>query len=57
MTTRELGRTGINVSPTVVAIPGASKPHHAEEAAGALNLTLSQDEVERLADLSDSVTG
>jgi len=41
---------------TVVAIPGASKPHHAEEAAGAMNMTLSQDEVARLAELSTAVT-
>jgi aryl-alcohol dehydrogenase-like predicted oxidoreductase len=37
---------------TVVAIPGASKPHHAEEAAGALKVQLSADEVERLSEVS-----
>jgi aryl-alcohol dehydrogenase-like predicted oxidoreductase len=42
---------------TVVAIPGASKPHHAEEAAGAMKVTLSEQETERLADLSTAVTG
>jgi aryl-alcohol dehydrogenase-like predicted oxidoreductase len=40
---------------TVVAIPGASKPHHAEEAAGAMEVALSNEETERLADLSGSV--
>jgi aryl-alcohol dehydrogenase-like predicted oxidoreductase len=42
---------------TVVAIPGASKPHHAEEAAGAMNVALSEQETQRLADLSAAVTG
>jgi aryl-alcohol dehydrogenase-like predicted oxidoreductase len=42
---------------TVVAIPGASKPHHAAEAAGAMQVNLSQDETQRLADISASVTG
>ena len=42
---------------TVVAIPGASKPHHVEEAAGAQRVTLSEDELQRLADLSLIVTG
>ena len=42
---------------TVVAIPGASKPHHAEKAAGALKVDLSRDESARLADLSRGVTG
>jgi aryl-alcohol dehydrogenase-like predicted oxidoreductase len=37
---------------TVVAIPGASKPHHAEEAAAALHVKPSDDEVQRLTDLS-----
>jgi aryl-alcohol dehydrogenase-like predicted oxidoreductase len=41
---------------TVVAIPGASKPHHAEEAAGAMQVNLSRDEIERLADMSASVS-
>ena len=30
---------------TVIAIPGASKPHHAEEAAGAMFVRLTDDEV------------
>lgn len=30
---------------TVVAIPGASQPHHAEEAAGAMRITLSEHEI------------
>jgi len=33
---------------TVLAIPGASKPGHAREAAGALRLTLAGDEIARL---------
>jgi aryl-alcohol dehydrogenase-like predicted oxidoreductase len=41
---------------TVVAIPGASKPHHAEEAAGATKVALSQEETQRLAELSSQVT-
>ncbi len=41
---------------TVVAIPGASKPHHAEEAAGAMKVALGAEETERLADLSRAVT-
>jgi aryl-alcohol dehydrogenase-like predicted oxidoreductase len=41
---------------TVVAIPGASKPHHAEEAAGAMRVELSPEETTRLADLSNAVT-
>ncbi len=41
---------------TVVATPGASKPHHAEEAAGAMRITLSDEECRRLADLSTEVT-
>lgn len=45
-----------NYGDTVVAIPGASKPHHAEEAAAAQKLTLSADELRRLADLSMAVT-
>jgi len=32
----------------VVAIPGASKPRHAEESAGAMDFELSADEMERL---------
>jgi aryl-alcohol dehydrogenase-like predicted oxidoreductase len=42
---------------TVIPIAGASKPHHAEEAAGALKVQLSADELERLAGLSQHVTG
>jgi aryl-alcohol dehydrogenase-like predicted oxidoreductase len=42
---------------TVIPIAGASKPHHAEEAAGALKVQMSADELERLADLSARVTG
>jgi aryl-alcohol dehydrogenase-like predicted oxidoreductase len=45
-----------NYGETVVAIPGASKPHHAAEAAAAQNLTLSDDELRRLAELSSTVT-
>ncbi|HZA10538.1 aldo/keto reductase [Mycobacterium sp.] len=41
---------------TVVAIPGASKPHHAAEAAAAMKLTLSQEEKDRLAAQSSDVT-
>jgi aryl-alcohol dehydrogenase-like predicted oxidoreductase len=40
----------------VVAIPGASKPHHAEDAAGAMKVALSNEEIQRLADLSTRVT-
>jgi len=32
----------------VVAIPGASKPKHAEESAGAMKIALSSDEIERI---------
>jgi aryl-alcohol dehydrogenase-like predicted oxidoreductase len=42
---------------TVVAIAGASKPHHAAEAAAAMKVVLSQEETERLAELSSSVDG
>lgn len=42
---------------TVVAIPGASRRQHAAEAAGALKVTLSQQDTERLAALSTEVTG
>ena len=42
---------------TVVAIPGASKPRHAEEAAGVLKVNLSPEESARLAELSRAVTG
>lgn len=37
---------------TVVAIPGASKIHHAEQNAGALNFRLSDEEMGQLDDLS-----
>jgi aryl-alcohol dehydrogenase-like predicted oxidoreductase len=40
---------------TVIPIAGASKPHHAEEAAGALTLHLPADEVEQLAKVSSRV--
>ncbi|MDX3102737.1 aldo/keto reductase [Nonomuraea angiospora] len=40
---------------TVVATPGASKPHHAEEAAKAMQITLSDEDTGRLADLSTTV--
>lgn len=42
---------------TVVAIPGASKPHHAKEAAGAMKIALTKAQTQRLADLSMAVTG
>jgi aryl-alcohol dehydrogenase-like predicted oxidoreductase len=42
---------------TVIPIAGASKPHHAEEAAGALKVQLSARELQRLADLSARATG
>jgi aryl-alcohol dehydrogenase-like predicted oxidoreductase len=41
---------------TVVATPGASKAHHAEEVAGAMKVALTNEETERLADLSTRVT-
>ncbi|SDU87067.1 aldo/keto reductase [Jiangella alkaliphila] len=37
---------------TVVAIPGASKPRHADESAGAMSLHLTQRELDRLADVT-----
>jgi aryl-alcohol dehydrogenase-like predicted oxidoreductase len=46
-----------NYGDIVVAIPGASKPHHAEEAAGAQKLSLSDEDLRRLSDLSSRVTG
>jgi aryl-alcohol dehydrogenase-like predicted oxidoreductase len=46
-----------NYGDIVVAIPGASKPHHAEEAASAQKLSLSDEELRRLSDLSSRVTG
>jgi aryl-alcohol dehydrogenase-like predicted oxidoreductase len=42
---------------TVIPIAGASKPHHAEEAAGALKVQLSADQLERLSGLSKQVIG
>jgi aryl-alcohol dehydrogenase-like predicted oxidoreductase len=42
---------------TVIPIAGASKPHDAEEAAGALMVRLSTDELERLAARSRHVDG
>ena len=41
-----------NYGETVVAIPGASKPRHATEAPGALQLALSPEELGRLNVLS-----
>jgi aryl-alcohol dehydrogenase-like predicted oxidoreductase len=46
-----------NYGDIVVAIPGASKPRHAEEAAGAQKLSLSDEDLRRLSDLSSRVTG
>ena len=40
---------------TVIAIPGASKPQHAAEAAGAMNVALKPEETQRLTDLSSAV--
>lgn len=40
---------------TVIPIAGASKPHHADDSAGALKVHLSPDETKRLADISDRV--
>jgi aryl-alcohol dehydrogenase-like predicted oxidoreductase len=42
---------------TVVAIAGATKPHHAAEAAAAMGVALSQDELQRLDELSTSANG
>jgi aryl-alcohol dehydrogenase-like predicted oxidoreductase len=41
---------------TVIPIAGASKPHHAEEAAGALHLQMSPHEIKLLAEVSTDVT-
>ena len=41
---------------TVVAIPGASKPHHAEEAAQAMCITLSEKETQTLAVLASRLS-
>ena len=38
---------------TVVAIPGASKPSHAEQNGQAMTLKLSQNELDSIADLSE----
>jgi aryl-alcohol dehydrogenase-like predicted oxidoreductase len=40
---------------TVVAIPGASKPHHGEEAAGAMRVDLTEGETQRLAVLASQL--
>ncbi len=37
---------------TIVTIPGASKVHHAEQSAGAMNFTLSEEEMVWLDELS-----
>ncbi len=42
---------------TVVAIPGATKPHHAKEAAGAMRIALSERETQTLALLASQVGG
>jgi aryl-alcohol dehydrogenase-like predicted oxidoreductase len=42
---------------TVVAIPGASKPRHAEESAGAMALRLTQKELSRIDELSGRLDG
>jgi aryl-alcohol dehydrogenase-like predicted oxidoreductase len=44
-----------NYGDTVIAIPGASKPHHAAEAAGAMNVALTAGETQRLTDISSVV--
>ncbi|MGO9034762.1 aldo/keto reductase [Mycobacterium sp.] len=41
---------------TIVAIPGASKPHHAEEAAGAMRIALSEPETQTLALLASQLS-
>ena len=40
---------------TVVAIPGASRPEHAAESAGAMRFRLSEEEIVRLGDVSASL--
>ncbi|MBN1523217.1 MAG: aldo/keto reductase [Spirochaetales bacterium] len=42
---------------TVVAIPGASKPHHAEQNVRALNLKLKNEEIEKIDQMSWKVLG
>ena len=38
----------------IVAIPGASKPRHAQEAAGSMAITLNEEELKRLDELTRS---
>jgi aryl-alcohol dehydrogenase-like predicted oxidoreductase len=45
-----------NYGDSVIAIPGASKPHHAAEAAGAMNIALNTEETQRLTDVSNAIT-
>jgi aryl-alcohol dehydrogenase-like predicted oxidoreductase len=45
----------INYGDIVIAIPGASKPRHAAEAAGAMNIALNTEETHRLTDVSNAV--
>ena len=40
---------------TVVAIPGASKPQHARESAGAMNFNLTEDEMAQIDETSRAV--
>ena len=40
----------------VVAIPGASSPEHATESAGAMDLRLTADEIDRIDQLSAEAT-
>lgn len=47
---------GAHYGDTVVAIAGASKPQHADEAAGAMRVRLSRPETEALAELSSHVS-
>lgn len=42
---------------TVVAIPGASKPQQAEEAAGSMGFQLTDEEVHRLGEMSSRIAG
>jgi aryl-alcohol dehydrogenase-like predicted oxidoreductase len=44
-----------NYGDTVIAIPGASKPHHAAEAAGAMNVALTGEQTQRLTELSSAI--
>jgi aryl-alcohol dehydrogenase-like predicted oxidoreductase len=43
-----------NYRDTVVAIPGASKPHHAVESAAAMSIALTTEETAQLTYLSDA---